>query len=284
MKKILFTGGTGFIGKNVLPFLKNKYEIVAPARQDLELRDTEAVYQYIRKGQFDVILHSANPNPVKNSMADEQAKMFEDSMRVFMNLYRLRDDYGKLVYLGSGAELDKGKDLCRVKEEEIGQTLPADMYGFSKYLMNELAKQADNVYNMRLFACYGPYDHESKFITHVIRCCIKIQEVTIRQNCYFDYMHVYDFAKIIDWFIDNTPKYKDYNICSGSRYSLLEIAQKVCYQMGNDKPVRLLSGGLNREYTADNSRLLNEMKNMKFISIDEGIAMQIKWEKEHFKL
>jgi GDP-L-fucose synthase len=113
---------------------------------------------------------------------------------------------------------------------------------------------------------------------------MKGEEVTIRQNCYFDYMHVYDLAKIIDWFIEHIPNYNDYNICSGIRYSLFEIAEKVCYQMGNNKPIRLLSEGLNKEYTADNSRLLNEMKDMSFLPLDEGIAMQIEWEKEHFNI
>ena len=28
MEKLLFTGGTGFLGKNVMPILKEKYEVV----------------------------------------------------------------------------------------------------------------------------------------------------------------------------------------------------------------------------------------------------------------
>lgn len=43
MKKILFTGGTGFVGKNIIPILKEKYIVVSPSRKELDLKDTEAV-------------------------------------------------------------------------------------------------------------------------------------------------------------------------------------------------------------------------------------------------
>ena len=36
-KKILLTGGNGFIGKNILEILSTKYEIIAPKREELEL-------------------------------------------------------------------------------------------------------------------------------------------------------------------------------------------------------------------------------------------------------
>jgi GDP-L-fucose synthase len=249
----------------------------------LSLGNTEAVYEYIKNGDFDIVVHSANPNPVKNT-ADEHTKIFEDSLKIFMNLYNARNHCEKLLYIGSGAEFDKRKNLLDVTEDEIGQTMPADLYGFSKYIMNEIASSSLNLYNLRLFACYGPYDHESKFITHAIRCCLRNEEVTIRQDCYFDYLHIYDFGKILAWFIDNTPDYKDYNICRGIKYSLLEIAREVCSQMGNMKPIKILSNGFNNAYTASNNRLLNEIKNFDFISLEEGISMQIKWEKEHYNI
>lgn len=281
MKKILFTGGTGFIGLNVLPLLKEKYQIYAPNRNELSLLDTEAVYEYVKNNNFDSIVHCANPNPVKE-IEDKQSMMFEDSIKIFMNLYRVRDFCGKLIYLGSGAEFDKRRDLVSVKEDEIGKYIPVDIYGLSKFIMNELARGASNIYNMRLFACYGPYDHESKFITHVISCCLKNDEVTIRQNCYFDYLHVYDFGKILSWFIDNKPLHKDYNICHGIKYTLLEIAQEVCRQMDNHKSIKILAEGFNKEYTASNTRLLNEIGDLDLISLEKGISMQIKWEKENF--
>ena len=65
-KRILFTGGTGFIGRNLLPDLRGKYQVEAPSRQELDLKDSEAVKQYVEHGKFDVIIHAAIPNLLSN--------------------------------------------------------------------------------------------------------------------------------------------------------------------------------------------------------------------------
>ncbi|MCO5385909.1 MAG: NAD(P)-dependent oxidoreductase [Desulfosporosinus sp.] len=283
MKKVLLTGASGFVGKNILPLLREKFEVYSPSRQDLDLRNSEEVYNYLKIGKFDVVLHSANPNPIKNAKADQQNKMFEDSLRIFMNFQNATSLYRKLIYLGSGAEFDKRYEIASVSEDKLGRHLPEDDYGFAKYIMNSLARNSENIYNLRIFACYGPYDHESKFITHAINCCLKNEPVTIRQDCWFDYMHVFDVAKIASWFIVSEPMYHDYNCCSGKRILLSEIAAEVCRQMDNVRGVQFLSKELNREYTADNSRLLNEMRKMEFITLEKGIALQIEWHRRNMK-
>lgn len=283
MKRILFTGGTGFVGKNIIPLLKEKYIVVAPSRKELDLKDTKAVKEFIQTDRFDIVFHAANPNPVKSSDFDNAGTMFEDSMRIFMNLYKVSNLYNKMIYLGSGAEYDKTQDIIDIKEEEIIRSLPKDVYGCSKYIMNELALSSKNIYNLRLFACYGPYDHESKFITHCIRCCLKNEPITIRQNCYFDYIHVFDLEKVIEFMIENDMAYHDYNIASGKKYSLEEIALKVKKVMSSKHTIRILSDGWNKEYTANISRLEKESHlSEKFMDLDQGIRMQVEHEKERW--
>lgn len=281
MKKILFTGGSGFVGKNIIPILRKKYNIVAPTRKQLNLKDTENVKKFILNYAPDIIVHSANPNPVKSSNYDISETMFEDSMRIFMNFYKMSSFCEKIIYLGSGAEYDKNLDIIDIKESEVSRSLPKDVYGCTKYIMNELAINSKNIYNLRLFACYGPYDHESKFITHCIRCCLNHEPITIRQNCYFDYIHVYDLAKVIEFAIDTKLTYHDYNIASGKKYSLEQIAMKVKKEMNCSQPIVFLSEGWNKEYTANISRLDSESSLSKqFMSIDEGIRLQIEHERK----
>lgn len=262
--------------------MADRFDLVAPLRQELDLLDQDAVRVYVERGQFDVIFHGANPNPVKNQ-ADSADRMFEDSMRVFMNFYQIRQSCGQLIYLGSGAEFDKRWEMRQVMETEIGRHMPQDVYGFSKYIMNELATHSENVINLRLFACYGPHDHPSKFITYAINCCLAGEPVTIRQDCWFDYLHVDDFARIAAWAISAVPRHHDYNISSGERITLQAIASEVCAQMGNKRGVTILSDGFNKEYTASNARLLQEIGPFKFTSIQEGIARQIEWQRRNTK-
>lgn len=275
--KILFTGGSGLVGRNVLPILDKKYNIIAPSRYELNLLDTKKVESFVIDNKFDIIIHSANPNPTKNSL-DRNSTMLESSLKCFMNFYRVSHYCKRLYFLGSGAELDKSKEMCQIKEGEFDRSIPSDEYGFAKYIMNNFALSSSNIYDLRLFACYGPGDWETKFITHCIRSVLSNKDITIRQNCVFDYIQVYDLANIFSYFIENEPKYHDYNIASGTRYTLVEIAEKVLKIMNSDKKIVIQKAGMNNEYTPDISRLLREIGDYQFISLDEGIKIQIESE------
>ena len=278
MKKIFFTGGTGVIGKNVLPILKKSFEIIAPDRQELDLLSSDEVCQFLARDSFDAVVHCANPNPVKNRTDDSTDTMFENSLRLFMNLYRARDLYGKLIYIGSGAEYDKTMDIVSVREKECFRSLPKDIYGFTKYIMNSIADKSENVYNLCVFGCYGPYDFRTKFITHCIDCCVGKRPITIQQDCRFDYIHVYDLAEMMRWMITNDIRYHMYNASGGASYFLSELACKVRQQMKVDVPITILSSGLNKEYTANGERFVKESGIFPKIPIEEGIKIQIEWQ------
>lgn len=62
MKKfrIFLTGGSGFIGRNIFEQLGEKYTILIPSHQELELTDAEAVREYLGSHPVDVVVHTAN--------------------------------------------------------------------------------------------------------------------------------------------------------------------------------------------------------------------------------
>lgn len=279
MKKVLLTGGTGFIGSNIKPYLETKCELYAPTRKELNLFDQYEVRNYIKNKGIEVVIHSANPNPVKNSL-DKRETMFEDSIRIFMNLYRAEDCYEYMYTLGSGAEYDKSKDICLIREEEELRSVPYDLYGLAKYTINQIIAKSSKQCNLRVFACYGPTDHSSKFITHAIRCCMQHKDITIRQNCYFDYMYVSDLGKIIAYFIENKPSYNSYNVCTGKRVTLIQIAETVKKLMNSKSEIVMLNTGLGKEYTGSNERLISEIGDYKFMSLEDGIALQIESEEK----
>lgn len=283
MKTVLLTGGTGFVGRNVAPILARTCIVLAPNRDDLALMDAQAVRVYLEENHVDAIIHSANPNPCKNPQRDSDRTMFEDSLRMFLNLYAHRALVEKMIYLGSGAEFDKRYDIDALSEEGGATRVPSDGYGVAKYLMNELAKASENVYNIRLFACYGPYDHESKFITHCIRCVLAGLPITIRQDCMFDYMHVFDLADVLAYAVDHHLAFHDYNVGSGRRVALSEIARIVCSLMGVEERIAIENGGWNHVYVPGIERLSSETGLVQgFISLEQGIAMQIEHERNQY--
>lgn len=277
MKKILFTGGTGFIGRNILPILQTHYQVLSPTRSELNLLDEKAVYRYLSANKIDYVIHGANATPAKNPL-DKPERMLADSLRAYFALKKCHNLYEKMFYFGSGAEFDKRRDIISITENEFGQEIPADDYGFAKFIMNQDARTSQNIYNLRVFGCYGPTDAKTKFIRDTIDCCLENRPITIRQNCMFDYIYVADLGNIILELIEKKLSYHDYNVCSGKRISLSNIAQIIKEKMQNPYPIEISQKGWNREYTADNTRLLQEIGNFNFTSIENGINQQIEWQ------
>lgn len=284
MKKILITGSSGFVGSNVSRFLqgKNGYDIYTPGRKDVNLFDEDEVKKFLKKERFDVVLHFASPSPLKNP-ADSFDTLFEDSLRMFTNFYNNRDLFGKMIYTGSGAEFCKDKDISLAKEETVADRIPKDSYGLSKWIQNSMCGQTDNIYNFRIFGCFGPGDYKTKFITHSIRAVLLNRNITIRKDCLFDYIHVDDFARYIEWGINNNPAFRNYNICTGKPVLLSEIAENVIRLMGAEVKAELLSSEKGLEYTGCSERIVNESGMVPAYSLLEGIERQISWERENAK-
>ena len=274
--KLLLTGGTGFIGKNVLRLLSDKYEITAPRRAELNVVDQLSVDNYLKDKKFDIVLHCAILTPGRNPN-DKEEDILDYTMRGLLNLKNHENEFEKIIYIGSGAEFDKSRDIIKAKEEDLGKIIPKDAYGYAKYILTQIARNSKNIYNLRIFGCYGQDEQERRFIRSAITDCLNNRPVSIRQDCVFSYVLVDDLIKITDLIINNTPKFKDYNICNENCYKLSGLAQIVSDKMNNKNGIVIQNSGFNKEYTGDNSRFLNEFRDFKFKNIEDGIEKEIKW-------
>lgn len=280
MKKMLITGGSGFVGRNVYEYFKmnRKYDVYAPTSSELNCIDEEAVKEYLLKNKFDIILHFAVYGDGIDK-AKDGTKILEYNLRIFYNFAKYSNLYEKMIYAGSGAEYDKRYPICSVKEEDIGRTVPTDQYGLMKYTAGLLIDKSRNIYNLRLFGIFGKYEYwPIKFISNV--CCKALYELplTIRQNVYFDYLWIEDFCEILDKFLKiDKPIYHSYNIVSGERVDLVSICNYVMEAAQKDMRIVVCKEGFANEYTANNDRIRKEIADISFTPINQSIKALLAW-------
>ncbi len=268
--KVLVTGKNGFIGRNLAENL-SMYDLTVLGRSELDLLDMDAVEAYLRQNYFDVILHTANVNTTRNSDTTPYASL-DGNLRMFYNLERCSCYYGKMYYFGSGAEYDMRHYIPDMKEEYFDTHVPADPYGFSKYIMSKSCHRSGNIYDLRLFGVYGKYEEwERRFISNAICRSLVGKDITLQKNIYFDYLWVEDLCEIMKWFIENEPQYKCYNVCRGVKIDLYALAQMVRETLGVECDIVVGEPGWKPEYTGNNDRLLKEIGDFQFTGFRESI-------------
>lgn len=287
-KKILITGAEGFIGKSILENLLiteqkestgggQKYTVYAPKKDELDLLDTEKVEEYIRNGNFDTIIHTANYGR-KDAPSPDQYLVLKNGLKMFFNIERCSEYFGKMIYFGSGAEYDVRHYTPFMREEHFGQHIPDDPYGFYKYTLAQYTSNVDRVYDLRLFGVVGKYEQVYRFISNNICRALKGLPISVNQHCFFDYISVNDLSTILMWFIENEPKYKHYNVCRGEHIDLCELADMIREEFDNKPDVVLKNSGWKNEYSGDNSRLRSELGNdIKFTPYSEIIRELISY-------
>lgn len=271
MKKILLTGGNGFIGKNIQEsFLAEKYEIIAPRSNELNLIDTECVDEYFRGKEFDVVLHAGTKPGHRN--AKDPTNLFYSNVRMFQNLERHKDKYAKFINFGSGAVYDISTNISDAKEENICKNIGKDDHSFCKYVVCKQIENLDNFIDLNIFGIFGKHeDWQIRFISNAICKTLFDLPITLRQNRRFSYLYVEDLMPILEFFIENDCKYKSYNIVPDEKTTLLDIAQLVSFIGGKDAAVQVANEGWGLDYTGDNSRLKNEFRNIKFTKLEQAV-------------
>lgn len=272
MKKILLTGGNGFIGKNILEsYLVQKYDITAPGSFDLDLTDTRQTDIFFKNRNFDIILHCATKPGHRN--AKDPVNLFYSNMRMFENLERHKEKFGKLINFGSGAIYDVSTNISDAKEKDIFKNMGKDEHGFCKYVQHKQIEKLDNVIDLNIFGIFGKYeDWQIRFISNAICKTLFNLPITLRQNRKFSYLWIDDLMPVLEFFIENNVKHKSYNITPDYTVELSFLAEMIKNVSGKNIEIKISQPGSGLEYTGNNSRLKEEFPSVKFTGINEAVS------------
>jgi UDP-glucose 4-epimerase len=281
--KIFVTGGSGFIGRNLVEQLGPSFEVLAPTHGELDLKDENAVQRFFRSHTIDVVIHCATKPGHRN--APDPTGLIYSNTRMFFNLVRNKHFFGKMILLTSGVIYDMRHFIPKMTEDYFDIHVPVDETGYSKYLCAKYADHLDNVVELRPFGVFGKYeDWQIRFISNMICKALFDLPLTIKQNRRFDYIHVDDLVRVIKYFIDNEPRYQVYNVTPDQAMELKTLAEQVLEISGKSLEIYISDPVMGQEYSGSNERLKKECPLSEFSGINAAISELYRWYDTHIHL
>lgn len=265
MKKILVTGGAGYIGSHTVKVLEDEgYEpivfdnLICGHKKSIncplivgDLLNKGNIKRVFKKHKFDGVIHFAAYALAGESM-QEPSKYFENNIQGGLNLLEAMKENGvsSIVFSSTCAIYGYPEKLPVVEEES---KKPVSVYGESKLMFEKVLAWYDELFKiknvcLRYFnACGASLDgligEDHKPETHIIPIAMEVVQGKRKSFTIFgddydtsdgtnirDYIHVLDLAtahiKALEYLFE-TKKSNYFNVGTGKGYSNKEILETV---------------------------------------------------------
>ena len=246
MDRVLVTGGSGFIGSNVIEELMKSFKVVnldlKPSKNSEieqmigDIRDKELVEKAVEN--CDIVIHLAAQVSVPLSI-DYPQKTFDINIQGTQNIIDAAHKFGikRLIIASSAAVYGEVSDLP-LKEESAGQCLSP--YAQSKW-ENEtqimLAREKGlEAIALRFFNVYGPGQSKDGTYAAVIPKFVEMLTTGKPPIVHGDglqsrdFIHVKDLVRAIESLLECNWKLVDdhtYNLASQSQTTILELIELI---------------------------------------------------------
>ncbi len=254
--KILITGGNGFIASN----LKNKlsdHEITSISRTDFDLRNPEETNIFFKDKKFDVVLHTAVIGG--NRLVEDSKDCVYDNSIMTINLIRNMKSWTRLIHFGSGAELDRSKDI-QGNTNNIFNRIPIDAYGLSKNIICRMMYGYENVYNLRIFNVFAENEADRRMIKTNIKNYIVGKPIIIHQDKFMDFFHIDDFEKIVRLYLDGQYLPKEIDCVYKDKTKLSDVAKIINNLSDKKVPIIINSSEMGKSYCGHYEDLCNTLE------------------------
>lgn len=183
-KRVLLTGGSGFLGSHVHDLLRKTgaQEIFIPRQADYDLTDQDAIQQVLSDSDPQVVIHLAAKAGGIGANRANPAEFFYDNLMMGVPLLHHAWKYGveKFVAIGTVCSYPKFTPVP-FKEEDLWKGYPEETnapYGLAKKMLlvqSQAYRQqyGFNAVNLIPVNLYGPRDNFDLETSHVIPALIR---------------------------------------------------------------------------------------------------------------
>lgn len=253
-QRILVTGATGFLGRHVVPVLRDKLksEIVAVGRRDADLLQPGAADRLLRDVKPDAVLHLAAK--VGGIIANKKypADFFLENILINTLTFDacFRAKVRKFVTFIGGCSYP-AKAPSPIAEDLMWEGYPqaeSAPYSVAKKMMlvqSESYRLQHGFHSVVLVPgnVYGEYDNFNPEYAHVIPALIRrfieaAESGAPSVPCFGsgrptrDFVYAGDVAALVPWFIEHYDRGEPVNLSSGTRTSIRELAETIAAVTG----------------------------------------------------
>lgn len=295
MKKVLVTGGTGFVGRHVLPLLPGRgFEVHALGRGSGQDRNPEAIWHeadLMNPNGVEKVLETVKPSHLLHlawTAAPGGYRTSPENIRWVRASLSLMESFSgiggrRMVMAGTCAEYGGGHDYC---SEDRSGCSPETLYGASKEALQILVGAYSRKAGLssawgRIFYPYGPYEHPDRLIPFVIRSLLHHQTAQCSPGERIrDLIFIQDVAEAFALMLDSDVS-GPLNIGTGLPIKLKDVVLKIGQKMGRPDLIRAADRpsavGDEPRLVADVSRISKELGWAPKYDLDRGLDKAIEW-------
>lgn len=316
MKKILVTGGAGFIGSNYVHFHANKYpadQIFAldkltyagnlPNIQELidtnrvkfikgDIADLTFVREVFAREKFDTVINFAAETHVDKSIIDPGIFVQTNIVGTHNLLLAAREfGVGRYHQVSTDevyGDLGDGSSNFFTEETTLAPNCP---YAAAKASADLLVRAYYETYKfpVTISRCsnnYGPYQFPEKLIPFFFRLASEGKSLPIYGDGknVRDWLYVEDHCKAIDLIVQSDKYGEIYNIGGHNEKNNLEIARLILGFLGKDESLIAYvedRKAHDRRYAIDPAKIGRDLGWQPGIKFEDGIKITFEWYKNN---